>query len=159
MQHFLNWPASSRAVSTFTEISGCFQPGQAKVGPGPTPLGSVHSLAREGLGEAQFWRGTYTVVLYIYKYFMIFPHCTGGAATVREMGQQRRLPRDLSWSIGSRPEGRRWPAVPAPGQGVTKPDTCDKEPHTLAQGGKEPFATTRERHKEKTTPMWSVWGK
>ncbi len=38
MQHFLNWPASSRAVSTFTEISGCFQPGQAKVGPRPTPL-------------------------------------------------------------------------------------------------------------------------
>jgi hypothetical protein len=26
-------------VSTFTEISGCFQPGQAKVGPRPTPLG------------------------------------------------------------------------------------------------------------------------
>jgi len=25
-------------VSTFTEISGCFQPGQAKVGPRPTPL-------------------------------------------------------------------------------------------------------------------------
>jgi hypothetical protein len=38
MQHFLNWPASSRVVSTLTEISGCFQPGQAKVGPGPTPL-------------------------------------------------------------------------------------------------------------------------
>ncbi len=25
-------------MSTFTEISGCFQPGQAKVGPRPTPL-------------------------------------------------------------------------------------------------------------------------
>jgi hypothetical protein len=29
---------SSRSVSTSTGISGCFQPGQAKVGPGPTPL-------------------------------------------------------------------------------------------------------------------------
>ncbi len=29
---------SSRPVSTSTGISGCFQPGQAKVGPGPTPL-------------------------------------------------------------------------------------------------------------------------
>ncbi len=28
-------------MSTFTEITGCFQPGQAKVGPGPTPLGST----------------------------------------------------------------------------------------------------------------------
>ncbi len=43
MQHFLNWSASSRAVSTFTEISGCFQPGQAKVGPRPTPLGKTLS--------------------------------------------------------------------------------------------------------------------
>ena len=38
MQHFLNWPASSRAVSTFTEISGCFQPGQAKSRSAPYPL-------------------------------------------------------------------------------------------------------------------------
>jgi hypothetical protein len=29
---------STRPVSTSTGISGCFQPGQAKVGPGPTPL-------------------------------------------------------------------------------------------------------------------------
>jgi hypothetical protein len=30
---------SSRSVSTSTGISGCFQPGQAKVGPRPTPFG------------------------------------------------------------------------------------------------------------------------
>ncbi len=42
--NFFKTPASerlvsSRSVSTSTGISGCFQPGQAKVGPGPTPLG------------------------------------------------------------------------------------------------------------------------
>jgi hypothetical protein len=41
--NFFKTPASeqlvsSRPVSTSTGISGCFQPGQAKVGPGPTPL-------------------------------------------------------------------------------------------------------------------------
>jgi hypothetical protein len=41
--NFFKTPASkrlvsSRSVSTSTGISGCFQPGQAKVGPGPTPL-------------------------------------------------------------------------------------------------------------------------
>ncbi|MFN9910657.1 MAG: hypothetical protein ACK56F_31885, partial [bacterium] len=33
-------------LSTFTPISGCFQPGQAKVSPGPTPL--TKSLYRGG---------------------------------------------------------------------------------------------------------------
>ncbi len=41
--NFFKTPASeqlvsSRSISTSTGISGCFQPGQAKVGPGPTPL-------------------------------------------------------------------------------------------------------------------------
>ena len=41
--NFFKTPASerlvsSRPVSTSTGISGCFQPGQAKVGPRPTPL-------------------------------------------------------------------------------------------------------------------------
>ncbi len=41
--NFFKTPASerlvsSRSVSTSTGISGCFQPGQAKVGPGPSPL-------------------------------------------------------------------------------------------------------------------------
>jgi hypothetical protein len=41
--NFFKTPASellvsSRSVSTSTGISGCFQPGQAKVGPGPTHL-------------------------------------------------------------------------------------------------------------------------
>ncbi len=41
--NFFKTPASERLVSswyvsTSTGISGCFQPGQAKVGPGPTPL-------------------------------------------------------------------------------------------------------------------------
>ncbi|MFN9898306.1 MAG: hypothetical protein ACK55Z_05805, partial [bacterium] len=31
-------------MSTFTEISGCFQPGQAKVGRGPTPLAVSQSV-------------------------------------------------------------------------------------------------------------------
>ncbi len=41
--NFFKTPASerlvsSRSVSTSTGISGCFQPGQARVGMGPTPL-------------------------------------------------------------------------------------------------------------------------
>jgi hypothetical protein len=35
-------------VSTSTGISGCLQPGQAKVGPGPTPLGNTYKIAKEG---------------------------------------------------------------------------------------------------------------
>ncbi len=35
---FLNRHVASRAVSTSTGISGCFQPGQAKVVLGPTPF-------------------------------------------------------------------------------------------------------------------------
>jgi hypothetical protein len=38
---FLNWHFASRAVSTSTGISGGFQPGQAKVVLGPTPLLSM----------------------------------------------------------------------------------------------------------------------
>jgi hypothetical protein len=37
-QHFLNL-VSSCSVSTSTAMSDCFQPGQAKVALGPTPLG------------------------------------------------------------------------------------------------------------------------
>jgi hypothetical protein len=48
---------SSRAVSTSTVISGCFQPGQAKVVLGPTPLGgTTHSLGEEGVGGQYFGR-------------------------------------------------------------------------------------------------------
>jgi hypothetical protein len=39
----------------------------------PTPPvlgGGAHSLAREGLGESQSDEGTYTVVLFIYTYFV-----------------------------------------------------------------------------------------
>ena len=39
--HFLNRLLSSLDVSTSTAMSGCFQPGQAKVVLGPTPLGST----------------------------------------------------------------------------------------------------------------------
>jgi hypothetical protein len=45
------WLVSSRAVSTSTGISGCFQPGQAKVVLGPTPLEytlHVHTVGEEG---------------------------------------------------------------------------------------------------------------
>jgi hypothetical protein len=46
--NFFKTPASerlvsSRSVSTSTGISGCFQPGQAKVGLGPTPLIDTHT--------------------------------------------------------------------------------------------------------------------
>jgi hypothetical protein len=33
-------------------------------------FGFVHAQAREGVGESQFRRGTYTVVLYIHMYFV-----------------------------------------------------------------------------------------
>ncbi len=39
----------------------------------PLPLflgGEEHSLARKGLGESQFRRGAYTVVLFICTYFV-----------------------------------------------------------------------------------------
>jgi hypothetical protein len=58
--NFFKTPASVRlvsspSVSTYTGISGCFQPGQAKVVPGPTPMGKLHSLLRgqEGPGGGQ----------------------------------------------------------------------------------------------------------
>jgi hypothetical protein len=51
--NFFKTPASERlvssqSVSTSTGISGCFQPGQAKVGPGPTPLGVIDQMDRVG---------------------------------------------------------------------------------------------------------------
>jgi hypothetical protein len=48
---------------------------QASVPPLPFgPGGRAHSVAAKGVGETQFQRGgTYTVVLYIYKYFVICP--------------------------------------------------------------------------------------
>jgi hypothetical protein len=47
-QHFFNRLVSSRAVSTSTALSGCFQPGQAKVVLGPTPLDeTVQRVGRE----------------------------------------------------------------------------------------------------------------
>ncbi len=47
--NFFKTPASerlvsSRSVSISTGISGCFQPGQAKVGPGPTSLMRIKEL-------------------------------------------------------------------------------------------------------------------
>jgi hypothetical protein len=53
--NFFKTPASeqlvsSRSVSTSTGISGCFQLGQAKVGPGPTPLGHTLTGWRGGWG-------------------------------------------------------------------------------------------------------------
>ncbi len=44
----------------------------------PSPLflgGGEHSLARKGLGESQFRRGAYTVVLFICTYFVTVPFC------------------------------------------------------------------------------------
>ncbi len=38
----------------------------------PVLGGGAHSLAREGLGESQFRRGTYTVVLFVYMYFVVY---------------------------------------------------------------------------------------
>ncbi len=43
LKPFLNRHVASRAVSASTGISGCFQPGQAKVVLGPNPLVSVRS--------------------------------------------------------------------------------------------------------------------
>jgi hypothetical protein len=37
------------------------------------PGGREHSPAAKGVGESQFRRVTYTVVLYVYKYFVIIP--------------------------------------------------------------------------------------
>jgi len=58
--NFFKTPASeqlvsSRPVSTSTGISGCFQPGQAKVGPGPTPLGErlVEEARRRDRGDRE----------------------------------------------------------------------------------------------------------
>ncbi len=51
-QHFLNRLMSSRTVSTSTAISGCFQPGQAKVLLGPTPL--LLTLTILEIPEAEF---------------------------------------------------------------------------------------------------------
>ncbi len=49
---------------------------QASV-PTPPPFlgGGEHSLARKGLGESQFRRGAYTVVLFICTYFVLHSHC------------------------------------------------------------------------------------
>jgi hypothetical protein len=48
----------SIAVTTFTVISGCFQPGQAKVVMGPTPLGRTSSFMIEirEKGEGRYAR-------------------------------------------------------------------------------------------------------
>jgi hypothetical protein len=43
---------------------------QASVPPPPCFWGEGHSLARKGLGESQFRRGAYTVVLFICTYFV-----------------------------------------------------------------------------------------
>ncbi len=58
-QHFLNRLVSSRPMSTSTAMSDCFQPGQAKVMPGPTPLRQTFTCSterskskRQGRGEA-----------------------------------------------------------------------------------------------------------
>jgi hypothetical protein len=44
---------------------------QASVPPPPSLGGGEHSLARKGLGESQFRRGAYTVVLFICTYFVV----------------------------------------------------------------------------------------
>ncbi len=49
-QHFLNRLVWSRPVSTSTAMSDCFQPGQAKVMPGPTPLVTT-SLCQRDFGQ------------------------------------------------------------------------------------------------------------
>ncbi len=47
-------------MSTSTVISGCFQPGQAKVGPGPTPLVLLFAIA----AHRDFLKGTGHVLQY-----------------------------------------------------------------------------------------------
>jgi hypothetical protein len=48
---------------------------QASLPPSPGSGGGAHSLAREGLGESpNSDEGTYTVVLFIYTYFVLYIH-------------------------------------------------------------------------------------
>ncbi len=48
-----------------------------------------HSLARKGLGESQFRRGAYTVVLFICTYFVILHEESEGRWKQREAGRER----------------------------------------------------------------------
>ncbi len=78
--HFKSFPFSvtlSHKVRTYKEYHSVCPSSELGLPPTPQPQASVppggeHSLARKGLGESQFRRGAYTVVLFICTYFV---HC------------------------------------------------------------------------------------
>jgi hypothetical protein len=78
LQDSVSLPQSRQSAKLFSSRRnlGLPQPlTRRRVCPPPTlvPGGGAHSLAREGVGNSQFRRGTYTVVLCIYVYFLISP--------------------------------------------------------------------------------------
>ncbi len=56
---------------------------QASVLPPPCFWGGGHSLARKGLGESQFRRGAYTVVLFICTYFVGAPYLFSSQSPIK----------------------------------------------------------------------------
>ncbi len=70
--------AQTHKVRTYKEYHSVCPSSELGLRPQPpTPLllgGGEHSLARKGLGESQFRRGAYTVVLFICTYFVLKPN-------------------------------------------------------------------------------------
>jgi hypothetical protein len=68
------WAQSRQSAKPFLQSSelGLPQPlTRRRLFPPPVLGGGAQWLAREGLGESQFDEGTYTVVLFIYTYFLV----------------------------------------------------------------------------------------